>query len=108
MNSISRQLEQSLARGPVPRNDLLEKETFAKDEAIGKYHADLTATEADDTITSTAATVASAVVTAYDGTADIRKRAEKAAIEREEMEILEFIMIINAENYCNEHRMIGN
>ena len=34
MNSISRQLEKSLARGPVPRNDMLEKETMAKDEAI--------------------------------------------------------------------------
>ena len=40
MNGISRQLEKSLARGPVPRNDLLEKETQAKDEAIGKYHAE--------------------------------------------------------------------
>ena len=40
MSGISRQLEKSLARGPVPRNDLLEKETQAKDEAIGKYHAE--------------------------------------------------------------------
>ena len=40
MNSISRQLEQSLARGPVPRNDMLERETQAREEAIGKYHAE--------------------------------------------------------------------
>ena len=29
MNSISRKLEQSLARGPVPRNDLLEDDDYA-------------------------------------------------------------------------------
>ena len=40
MNSISRKLEQSLARGPVPRNDLLERETQAREEAVGKYHVE--------------------------------------------------------------------
>ncbi len=41
MNSISRKLEQSLARGPVPRNDLLEKETINKQLVL----VDLLATE---------------------------------------------------------------